>query len=153
MPYHVVYDVELPYQDISDIGIRLVAPALPVLLRRWDRTFGNERTTETVGVMDSGSTHTVFSSELATLLGINDLENGSKISIRTAGGSIYAYMFDDVEMEITIGSIRKKFSSQIRFADRHIPRNILGLDLVFQNFQIGFHDSRQRVYLRDDSSA
>lgn len=138
MPYRVIYEAELPYRSLP--GFSVVSLALPVTLE-W-----NGRTAQTVGVLDSGSTHTVFSSEIASPLGIRDITQGTPLDIRTAGGVIRMYLHD-LGLEVRTGLVHRRFFGQVGFAESHLPRNILGLNLVFQQFQIGFRDSRQRVYL------
>ena len=138
MPHSIVYQVELPYRCLP--GFSIVSPALPVILD-W-----NGHTAQTVGILDSGSTHTVFSRDIASLLGIDDITEGTLLNIATAGGSISVYLFN-LELQVRAGSIHQQFSGQVGFADGRLPRNILGLNVVFQQFQIGFRDSRQLVYL------
>lgn len=138
MAYLVAYDVEIPYRPLPKV--RSLSPALEVSLH-----FGG-RVARAVGILDSGSMHTVFTQELATQLGISDITVGRRDTLRSAAGPFDIFLFD-VELEVHAAGVQRKFSAQVGFAERHLPRNILGLNVVFQQFQIGFRDSRQRVYL------
>ncbi len=145
MIYPVSYEVEVLYTLLP--GIPGMRPWLDITLHRGNRETG------AAGLLDSGSTHTVFSQQYAGLLGIDDITTGVGLPISTAGGSIRAYLFDDVEIEIRVGGVNNRFSGNIAFAEGHLSRNILGLNHIFNQFRIGFRDSQQRFYLLKDTPA
>lgn len=74
MPYSVSYQVELPY--IALPGFNDLKPALQIVLHQGDKRV------VAVGILDSGASHTVFSGEIAELLGITDLSMGSRTIAR-----------------------------------------------------------------------
>jgi hypothetical protein len=145
MPYPVNYEIEIPYRALP--GIPGQRPWLDVTLSRGDYEAG------AAGLVDSGSTHTVFSQQYAELLGISEITSGHPLSISTAGGTLTAYLFDDVEMVVNVGGVDYRSSSNIGFAAGRLSRNILGVNLLFFQFLIGFHDSHQRFYLLKDHSS
>lgn len=138
MAYQVDYDVEVPYRTLPNFSN--LSPALEITLHL------SAKAARTVGILDTGSTHTVFKNELAIQLGISDITAGTRTTLRSAGGPFDIYLFD-VELEVDAGTIQRRFSGQVGFAAGHLPRNILGLNLVFQHFRIGFRDARQCLYL------
>lgn len=145
MNYPVSYEIEVLYSSLP--GAPGMRPWLDVTLHRGGQLAG------AAGLVDSGSTHTVFSKEFAELLGISDVTRGHSSHIVTAGGPITVYLFDDVEMEVNIGGVNRRFASNVGFSPGRLPRNILGLNLLFQQFRIGFRDSQQRFYLLREALA
>jgi hypothetical protein len=107
---------------------------------------------QALGVVDSGSTITVFSPEFALLLGIEDITSGELQAIGTQGGTVDCYKFD-LEMEVHVGEHAKRFSCRIGFFAATKPRNILGRDVLFQHYQLGFNDPAQVFYLRPQTEA
>ena len=103
----------------------------------------------TIGILDSGSSFTVFNPELAEILGVGDVSAGRPLRARTLGGPIDFYSFD-LEMGIRLGNRRDRFPSQIGFFVLRMARNILGRNLLFAHYEIGFRESRQLFYLRRD---
>lgn len=83
-------------------------------------------------------------------LGITDITTGTRDALRSAGGPVDIYLFN-MELEVRAGTILRRFSGQIGFAAGNLPRNVLGLNLVFQQFQIGFRDARRCLYLLPES--
>jgi hypothetical protein len=140
--YQVDYDVEVPYRTLPDFSN--LSPALEITLRL------SAKVARTVGILDTGSTHTVFKNELAMQLGITDITTGTQTTLRSAGGTFDIYLFN-IELEVHAGTIQRRFPGQVGFAAGQLPRNILGLNLVFQQFQIGFRDIQQRLYLLSES--
>jgi predicted aspartyl protease len=107
---------------------------------------GDRRTGSVFAVLDTGSSVTVFQQELAGDLGIDDITAGaSHIVISTGGGSITAYLFD-VEMEVVLDAHTQRISCQVGFADRHIPRNILGQNLIFRLYTFAFREQDSTIY-------
>ena len=143
MPYSVIYQEEVRYRPLP--GYTFTVPALPVSLFH-----PNGSSVEAIGILDTGSTHTVFQNQFAALLGITDITAGDIDTISTAGGGIQIYLFD-MEVELSIGSFHQRISGRVGFSQGHLPRNILGLNPVFNQVRIGFRDSQQRFYLLNDS--
>lgn len=100
----------------------------------------------TLGVVDSGSDLTVFSPEFAQILGIEDITVGDFQPINTQGGSVDCYRFD-LEMEVQVGEHTKRFSCRVGFFAASRPRNILGRDVLFRHYQLGFNDIAEEIYL------
>jgi hypothetical protein len=121
--------------------MRGTQPAMEVTL------FAGAQSTKAVGIFDSGSVLTIFSPEHADLIGIDDVRTGTPERITTLGGSIDVYMFD---LEIQLAGVGPRFSGQIGFFAGHSPRNILGRSLIFDAFEIGFHERGQHVNLRPE---
>jgi hypothetical protein len=119
-----------------------VQPAAEVTL------YNGDRTTNAVGVFDSGSLYTVFSAEYAELIGIEDLTRGNRVGVHTLAGQRDIYLFD---LEIQLREAGQRFAAQIGFFEGHAPRNILGRSVVFAAFEIGFRESAQRIHLRPEA--
>lgn len=111
-----------------------------MILRR-----GNEETTAMFAVLDSGSSVSVFMPEMAELLGIEDIAAvGDPMNVSTCGGTITIYLFD-VEMELLLDSSNERFTCQVGFPDRRIPRNILGRNLAFMAFTFALLERNEVV--------
>ncbi len=102
-----------------------------------------------VGVLDSGSTITVFNPEHAELLGIEDVRVGGPGRASTQAGPVEYYLFD-LEMEVRLAPHVLRFPCRVGFFEARKPRNILGRDFLFRYYQIGFRDREQVVYLRPE---
>jgi hypothetical protein len=132
----VNYPLTFEYRHIPNAGLQ---PAVEVLLTN------GERTARAVAILDSGATHTVFSCEIAELLGIEDVTTGNRVSTSTFGGPFVFYLFD---LHIRLSGDDRDFSAQIGFSPGRTPRNILGRILFFSRFEVGFRETRQRMNLR-----
>jgi hypothetical protein len=115
-------------------------PALQVDLIR------GSMSTKVIGVLDSGSTVTIFNPEHAQLLDIDDVTQGEPGNVATQAGRIDFYRFD-LEMRLRFGTYQYRFPCRIGFFDVKRPRNILGRDFIFQHYEIGFRDRAQEVHL------
>ncbi len=136
----ITYPISLPYIAVEGLGG--LQPAAEVQL------FNGQQSTRTVGIFDSGSVLTIFSSRIAILLGIEDvIASGMRQPISTFGGPLDVYMFD---LEIEILATNTRLAAQVGFFAGHAPRNILGRSVVFSALQIGFHDSASTVHLRPE---
>jgi hypothetical protein len=133
----IVFQGRLPYRRLPNVGL---LPGLGVILRS-----GSNETAEMFAVLDSGSTFSVFQPQMAELLGIDNVTSSSTTrDISTCGGPITIYLFD-VEMELLLGSSSEKFTCQVGFPDKPIPRNILGRDLAFMKFTFAFRERDESV--------
>jgi hypothetical protein len=109
------------------------------------KLFNGDMTTTAVGIFDSGSPYTVFSPEVAEVIGIDDVMTGRPEGIGTLGGPIRIYLFD---LEIQLLGAGPRFGGQIGFFAAHAPRNVLGRSVIFSAFEIGFHERGQIIHLR-----
>jgi hypothetical protein len=134
----VNYPLTFEYRHIPNAGLQ---PAVEVVLTN------GERTARAVAILDSGATHTVFSCEIAELLGIEDVTTGSRVSTSTFGGPFEFYLFD---LHIRFPSDHQSFSGQIGFSPGRTPRNMLERILFFSRFEVGFRETRQRMNLRPE---
>jgi hypothetical protein len=137
----VNYSLSAPYLPAAS-GAGL-GPALEVELIR------GPRTTRAVGVVDSGSTITVFNPEHAELLGIERVEDGELQHVQTQGGEVDYYIFD-VEMELRIDAHINRFPCRVGFFPARRPRNILGRNYIFAHYEIGFRDRGDILHLRPE---
>lgn len=133
----VDYPATLGYLPASGGGA--LCPAIEVEL-----IYG-EQATKAVGVVDSGSTVTVFNPEHAELLGIDDVTDGELQNIGTQGGPVHCYIFD-LEMQVEMEDHTRRFTCRVGFFPTRRPRNILGTNVLFQHYQIGFNDRMQQMY-------
>jgi hypothetical protein len=140
MPFTVNYEVLMPYRALPGLGLQ---PAVEVRLHLGGRE------ARAPGIFDSGSVWTVFGEEIARLLGIANIADGDAVRASTFGGEITLYRFP-VELEVAVDGIRDSFPGQVCFRPGRTSRNILGRDLFFPHFQIGFRDARQSIYLSSE---
>src|SRR5216683_4472595 len=95
--------VEYPFERYYlPIGLNgALAPALEVTLIR------NKTRVPVVGVLDSGSTITVFNPEHAGLLGIEDVRTGERDRVSTQSEPVTYYLFDlDMEVQLSQHAFR-----------------------------------------------
>src|SRR5208282_1550084 len=111
--------------------------------------FNGGQAAKAVGVVDSGSAITVFKPEHANLLGIQDVTNGDLQQISTQAGGLDCYVFD-LEMQVEFGDNTIRFPCRVGFFAGNVKRNILGRNVLFQHFKIGFNDIAQEIYLRPE---
>ena len=83
--------------------------------------------------------------EFAEALGFDDLSKAQSITIQTGGGSLPAYLVD-IELEIVLDE-RSRFGCRVGFA--HLPRNILGRDIIFSKYLLAFEEQAQVIYYRN----
>lgn len=136
----VLYPFSTRYVPLETVGL---SPALPVEL------INGRRRTMALAVLDSGSTITVFNPEHAVLIGIDDVTIGEAARLSTQGGAIDYYIFQ-IEMNVQIGAHSNKFPCRVGFFDARRPRNILGRDLMFRHYEIGFRDVEETIHFRQE---
>lgn len=137
----VNYPVQVPYREIAGAGLQ---PALLVPLIR------NKAAARALAILDTGSSITVFNLEVAEFLGIDDLTCGERATARTHGGLVDFFLFD-LEMEVQLpGHGSDRFPARVGFLASHRARNILGRNILFARYQIGFRESRQMILLRPE---
>jgi|ERR1700728_13693 len=137
----VSYPISVEYLSAGAQGG--LSPALEVELIR------GEHRTRAIGVIDSGATITVFNPEHAEILGIENITDGEPGKAQSQAGAVDYYVFD-VEMRVQIEAHVKRFPCRVGFFPVRKPRNILGRNFIFGHYEIGFHDSKQTVYLRPE---
>ena len=136
--------VDYPYsQTYLQIPNGGSAPALQIDLIR------NDQRISLVGVLDSGSIHTVISHEYAPVLGIEEVREGEAVRASTQAGLVEYFLFD-MEIQVRIGSLFPRLFCRVGIFGARRPRNILGRDFFFQHYQIGFRDRAQVIYLRPE---
>ena len=57
----------------------------------------------------------------------------------------------DLEMQVEVGDNTIRFPCRVGFFVGNGPRNILGMNVLFQHFQIAFNDIAQEIYLRPEN--
>jgi hypothetical protein len=133
----VTFDGQLRYRRAP--GFVGPSPLFEVMLH-WNQ----KSTPHFLALLDSGSTTTIFKAELADALGITDLDRFPAIRIQTGGGPLVAHLVD-LELEIVMED-PNLFACQVAFA--HIPRHILGRDIVFSKYVLAFDERAQLIYYR-----
>src|SRR5258708_39020863 len=136
----VDYQFSFFYLPIASGGLQ---PALPVDLIR------GPMSTTVIGMLDSGSTFTIFNPQHAQLLGIEDVTDGEASHVTTQLGRVDFYRFD-LEMRLKFGTYDRRFPCRIGFFDVRRPRNILGRDFIFQHYEVGFRDRAQEFHLSEE---
>lgn len=135
------YSHEQPYYPVPGAGLQ---PALPV------RLILGKQTARAVGILDTGSAVTVFNSEVADFLGIRNIEDGDRLVARTQAGVVEIYLFD-LEMEVQLSpSESQQFPARVGFLPSPRARNILGRNIVFSHYQIGFRERHHVTYLEPE---
>jgi hypothetical protein len=72
--------------------------------------------------------------------------------VTTQGGPVVFYKFD-MEMEVQVGDHVSRFFCRVGFFEVSRPRNILGRDILFRHYQIGFNDTEEVIYLLPENEA
>ncbi len=136
MAFPINYQAHIAYRNVPSLGLQ---PAVEVSL------FFLGREAKTVGILDSGSTVTVFDEQIARQIGISDIGEGRLFRAATLAGLAEVYLFD-VEMAVNIPGLDDRFPAQVGFWPGTRSRCLLGRNLIFARFQVGFREARQVVY-------
>jgi hypothetical protein len=134
----VEYHDSVPYRTLP--GLPGTYPALGVVLRNGPRSI------RTPAILDSGSLHTVFERRYAQILGIEEIESGTVISVLTFAGRTRLYQFQ-LEMSFELAGFGGFFPAPVCFPEGTIHRNILGRVAVFSRLQLGFREHSQSLYV------
>jgi hypothetical protein len=135
------YAFEHPYYPVAGAGFQ---PALPVQL------ILGERNARVTGILDSASAVTVFNAEVAELLGIDRLESGDAMFAKTQAGTVQLFLFD-VELAFLLSeAVVQRVPARVGFLPSPRARNILGRNIAFSHFQIGFRERLGRVYVQPE---
>jgi hypothetical protein len=138
-PLRIDFEGTFPYRKPP--GYNGSMPLAEVVLHS-----GNNHTGTILALLDTGAIITVFQREFAIDLGIDDVTTGLIHEVvSTLGGSFTVYYFD-VEMELTLNGHSNRFGCQVGFAEEHIPRNILGRNIVFQLYTFAFRERHSEVF-------
>ncbi|MCI0637833.1 MAG: retropepsin-like domain-containing protein [Gemmataceae bacterium] len=137
----ITFPATSAYRYLPGLGLQ---PALDVTL-----FYGSSRTSAP-GLLDTGAQVSVFSLDVAEGLGIQEVARGERTSVRTLGGGLDVYLFD-VEMEVRLPKVVRRFPAQVGFFPVVTSRNILGRNLIFAHFLIAFSEGKQEIYFRPDS--
>ncbi|NUO81196.1 hypothetical protein HUU05_14045 [candidate division KSB1 bacterium] len=121
---------------------KLLAPPLPVIevALSYDRA-----ATTDFALIDSGSTFSVFTREIADELGIEVLA-GRAQRLNTLGGSLLAY---DHELEIGITS-SLRYAIEVLFTEYPIPRNLLGHNGFLDRVAVALRSKFGLIYLQPE---
>lgn len=138
MAIYLPFDFRLPYLSVPGLGMQ---PAIEVAL------YSATRATKVIGILDSGSAFTAFSEDVAARLGIANLAEGELVRASTLAGSMDLYLFN-LEMSVDLAKMSKRFAAQVAFRHGHQSRNLLGRNLLFTHFQIGFDENQQEIYIK-----
>ena len=101
-------------------------------------------TTRAVAIVDSGSIWTLFSSEVAEMIGIEDVTAGHHDRVATLAGARDVYFFD---VELRVVAVDQAINAQIGFFGGRTPRNILGRSVFFSAYEVGFRETAGELYL------
>ena len=121
---------------------KLLTPPLPVIevALSYDRA-----ATTDFALIDSGSTFSVFTREIADELGISVTE-GRVQKLNTLGGSLLAYGH---ELEITIAP-NLQYAIEILFTEYPIPRNLLGHNGFLDRVAVALRSKYGLIYLQPE---
>jgi len=94
------------------------------------------------GLLDSGASISIFRKEVADILGIK-IEKGEKIDLGGVGGKITGYLH---RLYIIIAN--KKLFIPVVFSEEYeVSFNLLGRQILFENFKICFEEAKKTVVL------
>lgn len=128
---------------IESGGRKELTIALPVLeVTFWHR----DLTASDFAIVDSGSTFSLFSREIADELGIEVLQ-GRPQKLTTLGGPMLAYGH-----EVTIAIIPSVQSkTEILFSEYPLPRNLLGHHGFFNQMAVALRSKLGLIYLNPEA--
>jgi len=141
--YQVIYSHQFNYRPLPYIGLQgqpcLTSdlPALEVILRHGASEYAD------VALIDTGATFSLFSLQVAEVLGLSIIE-GRREQLTTLGGSFTAYAHA-VELDIADGWSLGQV--EVLFAERDIPRNLLGRTDFLVRVQLGLWERAGIIYL------
>jgi len=121
---------------------RLLTPPLPVIEVT---LFYNEVITTDFALIDSGSTFSVFTREIADEMGI-EVVQGRVQRLSTLGGSLLAY-----EHEIEIGITPNiHYKTEVLFTEYPVPRNLLGHNGFLDHVAVALRSKFGLIYLNPE---
>lgn len=114
-------------------------PALVITLHH------NTLSVQTIALIDSGSTCSLFDYQIGKELGI-DVRAGELRHLASLGGSVIAYAHS-IGLEIAEGFLLK---SEVLFSENPVPRNLLGHHGFFDNVAVGLRGKVGQIYLQSE---
>ena len=122
-----------PYSKVPDGRF---FPMVPLKLRR------RREVVETLALIDSGATTSIFRPEVAEGLGIK-IEEGEEVNLSGVGGRIKGYIHN-----LTIEAAEKRFRCPIIFSYEYtVSLNLLGREGFFKKFVVIFDEKKKEVRL------
>jgi len=122
---------------------RLLTPPLPVIEVT---LFYNEVITTDFALIDSGSTFSVFTREIADEMRI-EVVQGRVQRLSTLGGSLLAYEHE-IEIEITPNI---HYKTEVLFSEYPVPRNLLGHNGFFDHVAVALRSKFGLIYLNPET--
>lgn len=122
---------------------KTLTPPLPVIEIALSH---NNSTRTALALIDSGSTFSLFSRELAELLGIDTIQ-GRAQKLATLGGSLLAYGHE-VRIEIAPDL---QYKTEVLFSEYPIPRNLLGHHGFLNHVAAALRSKYGLIYLHPES--
>lgn len=95
-------------------------------------------------IIDTGSTYSLFSGEIAVALGL-EIINDRKQKLKTLGGNIEGYPHV-VNMEIVDAFVLGEI--EVLFAADKLPRNVLGRSDFQRIVDVGFSETTETIYIK-----
>ena len=124
-------------------GRKELTIALPVIEVKF---FRHDLTATDFAIIDSGSTFSLFSREIADELGIDVLQ-GRAQKLTTLGGPMLAYGH-----EVTIEIIPSfQYKTEILFSEYPLPRNLLGHHGFFNQIVVALRSKVGLIYLNPEA--
>jgi len=121
---------------------KFLTPLLPVI----EVTLSHEEVMTTdLALIDSGSTFSIFTREIADELGIEVIQ-GRVQRLTTLGGSLLAYGHE-IKIEITP---TLRYKTEVLFTEYPIPRNLLGHNGFFDHAAIALRSKFGLIYLNPE---
>jgi hypothetical protein len=105
----------------------------------------NDLTRTALALIDSGSTFSLFSRELADVLGIEVLQ-GRAQKLSTLGGPLLAYGHE-IGIEITPNL---HYKTEVLFSEYPIPRNLLGHSGFLDHVAVALRSKYGLIYLHPE---
>ncbi|GEM_PF-1101600 len=122
---------------------KLLTPPLPVI--EVALTYKTVVTTD-FALIDSGSTFSVFTREIADELGIEVLQ-GRVQRLSTLGGSLLAYGHG-IEIEI---APNLRYQTEVLFTEYPVPRNLLGHNGFLDQVAVALRSKYGLIYLNPEN--
>ncbi len=123
-------------------GQKLLTPPLPVIEVALSH---NEAVTTDFALIDSGSTFSIFTREIADELAIEVLQ-GRVQKLSTLGGSLLAYAHE-IDLEITPNL---HYKTEVLFSEYPIPRNLLGHNGFLDHVAVALRSKYGLIYLHPE---
>lgn len=128
--------IQYPYTSLR--GKHL--PLLPVVIRKAIKGFGFD----TIALVDSGASISVFKPALAEQLGIN-IHKGNPILIETVNGKITIYIH-----KVYLSVAGHQFHTAVGFSEEYTASlNLLGREGFFEEFIVTLNEKNREIILEE----